>query len=462
MSKIYLLVLALLASLALSISSLEIRPNIILIQMDDLGVEEIQPYHPGALPSPNLNRMAAEGLKFTRYYCGVSVCAPSRASLMTGLHTGHTQIRGNIQMKPHGQLPLTDEQVTVAELLKKAGYHTALIGKWGLGIENSSGEPTRQGFDQYYGYLDQVLAHNAFPAYLVRNGVKEPLKNVVVWDKPGGFTNGLGSYATTKKQYANDLFYQESLQFLGKKQQQPFFLYLNFTMPHNNGEAPVADRFESPSIKAYAKENWTDTEKHYAASLRRMDDYLGGIMATLRKKGLDQNTFVFFMSDNGSTEDIPERFSQHFTLRGKKRSPFEGGLRSPLLVWGAVKPGTCAGAATHWDFLPTACELANIAIPSGLDGISYAAALKGQHFQAGERTLYWEFHERNPWRAMMKGDWKIIEWMNTGQVDLYNLAKDTGEKQSVHAEEATRTAAMKQALQVTRTPSEVFNFGRKR
>ncbi|MCU0396379.1 MAG: sulfatase-like hydrolase/transferase, partial [Chitinophagaceae bacterium] len=214
------------------------KPNIIYILMDDLGIEEIQPYNPKAYPTPNLNRLAEEGMRFTQHYAGTSVCAPSRCVLMTGKHTGHAEVRGNKQMEPSGQMPLSDNTITVAETLQQAGYRSMLLGKWGLGVEGSSGEPTRQGFESYYGYLDQVLAHNAFPAYLIRNGKKETLNNTVQWEDSSSMFKGLGSYATEKRTYSNALFTKEAVKFLQQPQDKPFFLYLAYTIPHNNGEAP--------------------------------------------------------------------------------------------------------------------------------------------------------------------------------------------------------------------------------
>jgi arylsulfatase A len=296
---------------------------------------------------------------------------------------------------------------------------------------------------------------------LLRNGRKEYLSNEVQWEKPDTWSKGLGSYSTSKKVYANELFYRETLSMLKTKDKRPFFIYLNFTIPHNNGEAPKAERFESPSIKAFASENWSDADKNYAASLHAMDAYVGGILDFLRKKGLKRNTLVFFTSDNGATEDIPERFSAHFTLRGKKRSPYEGGLRTPMLIWGQdLKPSLNDYPLAHWDFLPTACELAGVAPPERLDGRSFAPLLRGETMQ-GERALYWEFHERGPWRALRQGDWKLIEWLDQDKYELFNLGQDPAEKQNLSEQEKNRAQLMQQVMDNAPTPSSVFRFGKK-
>jgi arylsulfatase A-like enzyme len=439
------------------------RPNIVYIYMDDLGYEETAPYGNRLMKTPNLTRMAAQGIKFTQHYSGTAVCAPSRCALMTGLHTGHCQVRGNRQMEPGGQMPLSDQTVTVARLLQTAGYTTALSGKWGLGGQGTSGEPNRQGFDQYYGYLDQVLAHNAFPGYLIRNGKREYLKNKVVWEEnQNSWSGGLGSYASEQLEYANDLFTEEALAFIGQKRQQPFFLYLAYTIPHDNGEARTKEeRFESPTLKPFEKENWTLTEKKYAASVSRMDDYIGRILKRVKDAGLEKNTIVFFSSDNGSSETIPGRFVAGNRLRGLKRSPYEGGIRAPLLaVWpGKIKPGTVTELpSAQWDFLPTACELARVALPDSIDGISFLSTLLGRPQERTHSHLYWEFHEKGGWQALRRGDYKLVHQVTTGAYELYDLSSDMAEKNNLIDREPALAAQLKQLMQATRTESSYFNF----
>jgi len=439
------------------------RPNIIYIQMDDLGVEEIGAYGHRIFKTPSLDRLAAEGLRFTRHYAGTSVCAPSRCALMTGLHTGHGEVRGNIQMNPHGQMPLSPETVTVAELLKGAGYRTALFGKWGLGTEGTTGEPTRQGFDTYYGYLDQVLAHNNFPAFLVRNGQREALPNEVIWEPKTALFKGLGSFTPQPKVYSNDLFTREALTYLEQPHPEPFFLYLSYTLPHNNGEAPKDQRFQSPTLAPYEQEAWTELEKHYAGTISRMDTYVGQLMEALKKQGLDKNTLVLFSSDNGSTEDMPARFSASFQLRGMKRSPYEGGIRAPLIAWwpGRVKPGVSDLPSAQWDFLATACELAGVKPLPATDGLSMVPTLLGKGRQARHDHLYWEFHEQGGWQAIQQGNLKLIYKVKADQYELYDLKGDPAERINLANQRPQDLNRLKALLASARTPSARFNFGRK-
>lgn len=432
-------------------------PNLIYVNMDDLGVEEIEPYGHRIFKTPNLTRMATEGLKFTRHYAGTSVCAPSRCALMTGLHTGHTEVRGNKQWQPHGQMPISDGTVTVAELLKGAGYETALVGKWGLGGVGTPGEPTRQGFDHYYGYLDQVLAHNNFPEYLLRDGKKEMLKNKVVWEPETALFKGLGSYATEKVEYSNDLFTREAVQFLQRKHDKPFFLYLAYTLPHNNGEAPKDDRFQSPTLAPYEREPWTPLEKAYAATITRMDDYVGELMQTLKVQGLAENTLLLFTSDNGSTEDIPQRFIQENRLRGFKRSPYEGGIRAPLIAWwpGKIRSGVTDHPTAQWDFLATACDLAGVKAPA-TDGVSMAPTLLGKKGQRTAPYQYWEFHEQGGWKALRQGNLKLIYFVKPNRYELYDLAADPGERTDLAAQRSEDVARLKALMANARTPSQAF------
>lgn len=449
------------------------RPaNIIYVLMDDLGVEEIQPYGRNMLKTPNLARMAREGLVFTQHYAGTSVCAPSRCALMTGMHTGHTQVRGNKQMEPHGQMPLSPETLTVAECLKQAGngktpYETVLIGKWGLGSEGTTGEPTRQGFDSYYGYLDQVLAHNNFPAYLIRNGKRETLDNEVVWEPKMALFKGLGSFTPQPKTYSQDLFTKEALQFIQKPHDKPFFLYLAYTLPHNNGEAPKDQRFQAPTLAPYENEAWTPLEKNYAATIARMDDYIGQIMEVLKQQGLDKNTLVLFSSDNGSTEDMPNRFAKANQLRGMKRSPYEGGIRAPLIAWWPgdaasrrVKPGITNHLTGQWDFLATACELAGVNVPANTDGRSIVPTLLGRKGQKTASYLYWEFHELGGWQALRQGDMKLIYKVKADQYELYDLSRDPAEKMNRLEQEPAMAERLKTLMATARTPSATFNFGK--
>ena len=437
-------------------------PNIVYIYMDDLGVEESAPYGHPIFETPNIARMAAEGVKFTRHYCGTSVCAPSRCALMTGKHVGHCAVRGNRQMDPHGQMPLPAAEVTVAEMLQGAGYETQLFGKWGLGSENTTGEPTNQGFDDYYGYLDQILAHNNFPEYLIRNGKKEMLKNEVEWQDSTAWHGGYGSYTKDPVEYSDDLFTEEAIKFIGQEHEKPFFVYLAYTIPHNNGEAPQDQRFQSPTLAPYEdKADWNFTEKSYAAIINRMDGYVGQVLAKLEEEGLAENTIVFFSSDNGSTEDIPEIFAASNKYRGMKRSPYEGGIRAPLIVWG--KNCVPAGRTTdllsaQWDFLPTACEIARVEPPANIDGISMWPAIMDKEQPREHDFLYWEFYEGGKWQAYRKGDHKLVYHHKADRYELYDLVKDPGEKNDLSGEMPELLATLKTELHAQHEPDPNWQF----
>ena len=294
-------------------------PNIIFIMADDMGYGDLGCYGQKFIQTPNIDELASQGIRFTQHYAGNTVCAPSRCALMTGMHMGHAEVRGNKEVDPSGQMPLSDSTVTVAGMLKKAGYATALIGKWGLGVENTSGEPNKQGFDFYYGYLDQVLAHNPFPEYLLRNGKKEYLHNKVQYGDPNAWHDGLESFTTEKKDYAHDLFTSEALKYMEEKQAVPFFLYLSYIIPHANGGAPDGMQQEVPDMGPYADKDWPHDRKAYAAMITRMDKSIGMIMDKLTDLDLDENTLVIFTSDNGPMNDYVG-FTRFFDSNG----PFRG------------------------------------------------------------------------------------------------------------------------------------------
>jgi arylsulfatase A-like enzyme len=412
------------------------KPNIIYIMADDLGYGELGCYGQKDIKTPNIDRLAAEGMKFTQHYSGSPVCAPARSVLMTGLHTGHTPSRGNMEVDPYGQFPLPDETVTVAELLKKAGYNTAMYGKWGLGVENSSGDPNYQGFDDFYGYYCQVHAHNSFPEYLYHNGEKIMLDNEVNYLPEDHWTRGLGGYATKKVDYSNDDFFEMAIDFIANNQEDPFFLYVPVTMPHDNGEAPEGERYESPTLEPYDKENdWSFEKKSRAAVITRMDDYIGLIMKELYKTNISKNTILIFTSDNGC--DNPDFFNGSGELRGMKRDVYEGGIRVPMIVrWpGKIKAGSVSDhISAFWDFLPTACDIAGIDVEIETDGISYLPEMLGET-QSEHDYLYWEFQEQGKKQAARKDNWKAVR-LNVFEdpnapIELYDLDTDINEQHNV-------------------------------
>jgi len=422
------------------------KPSILFIHADDLGYGDLGCYGQKKIRTPRLDRMAAEGLRFTQYYAGNTVCAPSRCALMTGYHMGHAYIRGN------AELPLRAEDVTVAKLLKGAGYATAVIGKWGLGLENNSGRPDRQGFDYSFGYLDHVHAHRQYTDHLFRNGERVELDG---------------------KTWSNDLFTQESLDFIDRNKATPFFLYLNYTNPHAEllvpgdsleeyqGKFPetpwVSGRGDAPGAKGYRSQ--PTPHAAYASMITRMDRDVGRILDALKEKGLDENTLVFFTSDNGPHREggaDPDFFQSYGPLRGIKRDLTEGGIRMPMIArWpGKIAPGrTTDHVSAHWDFLPTACELAGAKIPEGLDGLSYAPTLLGKE-QKPHDDLYWEFFERGYDQAIRMGDWKGIRNGLGEPLQLYNLATDLHEDRNVAEQNPELVAKLEARMKAARTDSQ--------
>lgn len=434
------------------------RPNIIFIMADDLGYGDLGCYGQKRIRTPNIDRMAKEGVRFTQFYAGSTVCAPSRCVLMTGKHLGHCYIRGN------GKINLRPEDVTVAEVLKSAGYHTGLTGKWGLGHENSTGVPTRQGFDYFYGYLDQHHAHNYYPTFLVKNEKRVLLRNVV--PKEGKWGQGV---ATKKVDYSHDLIAAEALDFIDRNKSRPFFLYLAATLPHANNEAR-AKGMEIPELGEYANRKWPAPQKGLAAMIGRLDRDVGRIFERLKKHGIDENTIVFFTSDNGPHNEGGNKaafFDSNGPLRGTKRDLYEGGIRVPMIVrWPGKAP---AGAVSNHigyfgDFLATAADIAGVSNPPPSDGISFLPAILGKtDRQQKHKALYWEFYERGSAQAVRIGDWKgVVKPLGGDRVELYNLKTDLGETRNVAAEHPDVVAKVKQAIRLSHTPSPLWKVRKQR
>jgi arylsulfatase A-like enzyme len=420
------------------------KPNIIFILADDLGYGDLGCYGQEKIKTPNLDKLAAQGLRFTQAYAGSTVCAPSRCALMTGLHTGHCRIRGN------ANVPLEQQDTVVGVLLKALGYITGLIGKWGLGEADSSGAPNKQGFDYFFGFVNQGHAHNYYPDFLWRNTDKVPIPANVQLKK---------NVAAKKVVYAHDLFTEEALQFIEKNKAGPFFLYLAYTIPHANNEAGKIEGMEVPSDEPYSKEPWPQPQKNHAAMITRMDRDIGRLMDRLRDLGLEDNTIVFFSSDNGPHQEgggNPFFFRSSGPLRGFKRSLHEGGVRVPLIVrWPGKLP---AGKTTDqifafWDFLPTVLELAGGKAPDKIDGISIAPTLLGQGQQKQHDFLYWEFHEGGFQQAIRMGDWKAVREKQGGPLELYDLSKDVGEAQNIAAANADVVQRLEKLLAGARIDS---------
>ena len=434
----------------------ETPPNLIFIMADDLGYGDLGCYGQQLIQTPNLDRMAAEGMRFTSFYAGSTVCAPSRCSLMTGRHTGHAAIRGN------GNQPLPTEEVTVAEVLQSRDYRCALVGKWGLGEEGSVGIPTRQGFDEFFGYLNQSHAHNYYPAFLWQGETKLPLTNIVT---PKG--RGMGGVASERHQYSHDLFTQEALAFISRCRDQPFFLYLPYTIPHANNEAGKAG-MEVPDFGPYQEQPWPDPQKGHAAMISRLDRDVGRLLQHLKNLDLDRRTVVFFTSDNGPHQEGGARaefFDSNGQLRGLKRDLTEGGLRVPLIVRapGRVAPGTTSDLpCAAWDMLPTLAELAGTAPPDGLDGISIAATLLDQAGQQEHDSLYWAFYERGGAQAVRAGPWKAICKPADAPLQLFQLERDPGETEDVAASHPDIVLRMKEWMTQSYQPSAAWRFPHQR
>jgi arylsulfatase A-like enzyme len=419
------------------------RANIILILADDLGYGDLSCYGQKVLSTPNLDRMASEGILFTRHYCGSTVCAPSRASLLTGKHSGHATVRGNYP----GQ-QLAGEEITVAEILKQAGYVTAAIGKWGVGNPPPPDDPERNGFDFFYGYINMFHAHNYYPEFMYRNGKKEYLEGnrlyTVNGDNPWR-QEGAG-VAELKGQYAHDLFDREALRFIGENSDTTFFLYLAYNIPHTNNEAGkfLGDGMEVPGYGPFKDRDWPQPEKGFAEMIRRLDNSVGTIMDTLSVLGIDENTLVIFISDNGPHEEGGHRaefFDSNGKLRGIKRDLYEGGIRTPFIArWPEhIKPGTTSGhISAFWDILPTFSEIAGINPPGDTDGISFLDALTGREdLQHDHEYLYWEFYEKGGKQALLRGNWKAVRLDvftdNPRPTELFDLRADITEKTNVAA-----------------------------
>jgi arylsulfatase A-like enzyme/glycerophosphoryl diester phosphodiesterase len=408
---------------------LSANPNIILIMVDDLGYGDLGSYGQEKIRTPHIDKLARTGLRFTNYYSGSPVCAPSRESLLTGMHTGNTNVRGNFLTDYKEDIPMPALKITIAEMVKEKGYYTGLIGKWGLGGEGHG--PFTQGFDYSYGYLDQIHAHNYFPTYLYENG-----KKILIPENEN----------EEEKVYSHDLFVEKTLEFLnGRDVNQPFFLYLPYTIPH--GDHVIPDNSE------YDTEDWPERFKNYAAMITLLDSSVGEIMEKLKEKGLAENTVVIFTSDNGANMEFSKFFGSNGPLRGSKTQVYEGGIRVPFIIhWpGKIKAGEdISSLRAAWDLLPTIAELTDVPVPDSIDGISFYPTLFGEGVQKEHSHLYWEYYTYNwnygkpgnelprNWlesKAVRMGEWKAI-WKKSDPedeptIELYDLKKNLGEEVDV-------------------------------
>ncbi len=409
-----------------------VRPNIIFILADDLGYGELGCYGQKKIRTPNIDRMAAEGMRFTQAYCGTSICAPSRCSLMTGLHCGHTHIRSNRGKKPEGQEPILAGTFTVARMLQQAGYRTACTGKWSLGGPNSTGVPNAQGFDYYFGYLCQTLAHQYYPDHLWRNAERVPLDG---------------------QTYSHDLIAADALKWLRENQNVPFFLYLPFTIPH--------EKLQVPDLGPYENEDWPRDMKIFAAMVTRMDRDVGRVFQLLKELGIDEQTIVFFASDNGAPDTKSTKFfAGGGPLRDFKGGMYEGGLRVPMIArWpGRVPDGKLNDEPwAFWDFLPTCAELAGVKLRDNvkLDGMSVVPALLGRRLPPRD-YLYWELPTGELKQAVRLQNWKAVRQAPNKPVELYDLRADPAEGHNLAAEHPDLVARAETVMKTGRVDSPVW------
>lgn len=413
------------------------RPNIIYVMLDDAGYNDFGAMGSPHVQTPVFDRMCAEGMRFTDHYSGSAVCAPTRCVLMTGLHTGHCRRRDNQakanrdQTDQNGLVFLKDEDVTVAEVMKQAGYVTGGIGKWGLGNPGFDGSPDKQGFDHFLGYLDQVHAHSYYTDWLWNDGER----------------------IETGKRYSHYFFEEDTLRFIRENQKKPFFLYLPYTLPHGKYEIPADD----PATKLYADKDWPQQVKNYAAMISRADMTVGKILDLLKELDLDENTIVFYTSDNGPNAPFMKHLNSNAPFSGGKRSLKEGGIRAVMAVrW----PGHVPAGKTSdfvWDMrdvFPTSCDIAGIEAPSHLDGISVLPTLRGES-QPGHSHLYWEFPVRSQ-QAVRMGKWKGYREGTEGAIELFDLTSDPAEKNNVAHAHPDVVQQMATIMQQSHEPNQFW------
>jgi arylsulfatase A-like enzyme len=443
------------------------RPNVIYILADDLGYGDVSCYGQEKFSTPNIDKLAKQGMLFTQHYSGAAVCAPSRSALLTGQHTGHTFIRGNKEVQPEGQYPIPNTTFTIAELLQEKGYTTGAFGKWGLGNVESEGNPLLQGFDAFYGYNCQKLAHSFYPDHLWDNNNK-----VVLTENEG----------SNKGQYGPDLIHKQALLFIEKNKKEPFFLYYASPLPHAELLAPEGymNKFKGKfkPEKAYVG---TDVGKNFrkgdyasqpychaafAAMVTLLDDQVGEIVAKIKELGLEDNTIIIFTSDNGPHQEggaDPDYFNSNGLLRGYKRDLYEGGIRVPMIVnWkGKIAQGSkTEHISAFWDFMPTLAELTATQVTTAIDGVSFLPTLLGKGIQKQHDYLYWEFHELGGRQAIRQANWKLVKYNinKSGNYQLYNLANDISETNDLALKMPEKAAELSKILESSRTESEIFQF----
>jgi arylsulfatase A len=436
------------------------KPNIIFILADDLGYGDLGCYGQQKIETPNIDQLAKQGLRFTQFYSGSTVCAPSRASLMTGLHTGHTPVRGNKGTKPEGQTPLPDSTVTIADLLQQYGYTTAAFGKWGLGFINTSGAPDKKGFETFYGYNCQSLAHDYYPDHLWNNHERVELTANLSGDSV----------------YSADLIQQQAISFLRARHEKPYFAFLPYTLPHGDVILPrdsvyryYIKKFNEPPLTQrpanYSSTRTLEPYPHaaFAAMVSRLDKYVGEIIAALKANGTLEQTLIIFSSDNGPHRENggdPGFFNGNGGYRGIKRDLYEGGIRVPFIAYwkGSIKPGETNHMTAGWDIYPTLQQAAGMKITSGIDGISFLPVLLDKGKKQQHDYLYWEFHENNGRQAVRKGKWKGIKLKVNNDpatpLELYDIEADPGEQHDLALQYPDIVKQLEALIQQAHTPNK--------
>ena len=448
----------------------ETKPNIIYILADDLGYGDLSSYGQQLFSTPNIDKLAENGMKFTQHYSGSTVCAPSRSSLMTGQHTGHTFIRGNKEIQPEGQHPLEAEAVTLAEALQDAGYVTGAFGKWGLGYPGSEGDPNNQGFDEFFGYNCQRIGHHYYPYHMWHNQEKVMLE---------------GNEGQQTGEYGPEVIQQYALKFLEDNKDQPFFMYYPSIIPHAELYAPeeYMEKYRGKFLpeKEYKGvdegENFrngpygSQPESHaaFVAMIDYLDMQVGEIVAKLKELGIYENTLIVFTSDNGPHSEggaDPDYFNSNGPLKGYKRDLYEGGIRVPMIaVWdGKIAAGRETDhPSAFWDVYPTFTEITGAKTPDNIDGISFLPTLLGNdEEQKKHEYLYWEFHELGGRKALRKGDWKLVQYNvfdpEKTTTELYNLASDLSEENNVAEQQPEIVKELSDIIKNVRSESEIFIF----
>ncbi len=450
-----------------------VKPNIIFILADDLGYGDLGITGQTKIATPNLDKLAKEGMLFTNHYTGTTVCAPSRSALMTGLHTGHTPVRGNFEVIPEGQYPLPDTLNTLPKALKNAGYATGAFGKWGLGFVGTSGDPNNQGFDQFFGYNCQRYAHRYYPEYLWENSQKVYLD---------------GNDWTNKMTYAPEIIHVESLKFIENNKDHPFFMFVPMVIPHAElavAEDEVFQKYRKmfgdekehiappggdygPDMKIPGYQSVKYPRATYAAMVENLDRHVGEIIEKLEKLGIRENTIIVFASDNGPHQEggnDPDFFNSNGIYRGYKRDLYEGGIKTSLIAnWpNKIQAGSVSDhISAFWDLMPTFVELAGEKINDEIDGISFVPTLLGNSDQTRHNYLYWEFVEQGGKQAIRKGEWKAVRLNLKKEVDapieLYNLSVDPGESNNLATQYPDILLEMEKLFQEAHIPNPVFKL----